>query len=57
MTEKKNSSISKYFIQPSHLIDFIAMFYCIETVALAYTGKMLENIYGEECYSQQIYKK
>ena len=32
------------------------MFYCIETVALAYTGKMLENIYGEECYSQQIQK-
>ena len=33
------------------------MFHCIETLALAHTGKMLENIYGEQCHCQQIYKK
>ena len=32
------------------------MFHCIETIALAHTGKMLENIYGEQCHSQQICK-
>ena len=29
---------------------------CIETVALAHTGKMLENIYGKQCHSQQYRK-
>ena len=36
---------------PSHLINFIAMVHIIETVTLAHNGKMLENIYGEQCHS------
>ena len=35
----------------------MAMFHCIEAAALAHTRKMLKNIYGGQCHSQQIYKK
>ena len=42
---------------PSHLIDFMAMFNRIETVALSHTGKMLENICGKQCHCQQLCKK
>ena len=62
MTRYQTDILKLFYSQILHssshlIIDFIATFHRIETVALTQTRKILENIYREQCHSQQIYKK